>query len=156
MQVNVLLSPTRRCTNDVPLQDLTNQLRGIIHENVTIRHENHSYLRLDWLEMMLSDRYPQTIFHLACALHLQSSKATLENKHISYRSAVVRGSRKCWESEHCLLGNYGCLRREPGARQMSLLAKVSQQSKRKPRTRRKRNDNSHNSSKVTIEDAIIL
>jgi len=68
MQVNALLSPTRRCTNDVLLQDLTNQLREIIHESVTIGHERHSYLRLGWLEMMLSDRYPQLSFtsHVHC------------------------------------------------------------------------------------------
>ena len=56
MQVNALLSPTRRCTNDVLFQGLTN------HESVTIRHEKHGYLRLDWLEVMLSDRYPQLSF----------------------------------------------------------------------------------------------
>lgn len=72
MQVNALLSPTRRCTNDVLFQDLTNQLREIIDESVTIRHEKHGYLRLDWLEVMLSDRYPQLSFtlhvHCICSL----------------------------------------------------------------------------------------
>ena len=64
------------------------------------------------------------------------------------------------KGEHRLLGNHGCLRREPGARQSSdrQVSLTSYRSSRKENHKigANRNGNSHNSGKITIEDAIIL